>query len=53
VGDFLLGRAQTAHIRTPSSTVRRIDNMAAVACMQKIYLPNTVNRNTGASYNCK
>jgi malate dehydrogenase (oxaloacetate-decarboxylating)(NADP+) len=31
VGGFLLGLAQTVHILTPSSTVRRIVNMAAVA----------------------
>jgi malate dehydrogenase (oxaloacetate-decarboxylating)(NADP+) len=31
VGGFLLGLAQPVHILTPSSTVRRIVNMAAVA----------------------
>ena len=31
VGGFLLGAAKPAHILTPSSTVRRIVNMAAVA----------------------
>ena len=31
VGGMLLGAARSAHIMTPSSTVRRIVNMTAVA----------------------
>jgi malate dehydrogenase (oxaloacetate-decarboxylating)(NADP+) len=31
VGGILLGAARPAHILTPSSTVRRLVNMAAVA----------------------
>jgi malate dehydrogenase (oxaloacetate-decarboxylating)(NADP+) len=41
VGGFLLGLAQPVHILTPSSTVRRIVNMAAVAVADAGSLPAT------------
>jgi len=36
VGGILLGAAKPAHILTPSSTVRRIVNMAAVAAADAV-----------------
>jgi malate dehydrogenase (oxaloacetate-decarboxylating)(NADP+) len=40
VGPILLGSAASAHILTPSSTVRRVVNMTALAAANAVHFAN-------------